>query len=110
MLLNFDQLPSTALTQFKGGEGVIEGRIHTDDMGKILRLTLPVGASIGLHTHDTSCEVVYILSGSGTCLDDGAEVAITAGDCHYCPKGHNHSIRNTGTEPLVLLGIVPELP
>ena len=110
MLLNFDQMPITTLAQFKGGDGVIEGRIHTDAMCKILRLTLPVGASIGLHTHDTSCEMVYILSGNGTCLDDGAEISISAGDCHYCPKGHSHSIRNTGTEPLVLLGIVPELP
>ena len=110
MFLNFDEMAPAVLEHFKGGDGTLEGRIHTDEMGKILRLTLPAGASIGVHTHDTSCEVVYILAGQGVCLDDGTEVPIAAGDCHYCPKGHSHSIRNTGTQPLVLLGIVPELP
>ena len=41
------------------------------------------------------------------CLDDGAEVAVYPGLCHYCPQGRSHSVVNTGTEPLVILGIVP---
>ena len=65
------------------------------------------GASIGLHTHSGNCEIVYVLSGSGQCIDDGAEYPISAGVCHYCPEGHTHSIRNTGGEPLELLGVLP---
>ena len=63
--------------------------------------------SIGLHTHHGNCEIVYVLSGSGQCIDDGAEYPISAGVCHYCPEGHTHSIRNTGGEPLELLGVLP---
>ena len=37
----------------------------------------------------------------------GAEVPVGPGLCHYCPRGHSHSVVNTGTEPLVILGIVP---
>ena len=40
-------------------------------------------------------------------LDDGVEAAVYPGLCHYCPQGHSHSVVNTGTEPLVILGIVP---
>ena len=76
-------------------------------MGKILRLTLQPGSSIGLHIHEVSCEIMYFLSGTGVCLDDGAEVPVGPGLCHYCPRGHSHSVVNTGTEPLVILGIVP---
>ena len=49
---------------------------------------------------------MYFLSGTGVCLDDGAEVPVGPGLCHYCPRGHSHSVVNTGTEPLVILGIV----
>ena len=98
MTLDFDRMPSLVQPRFKGGQGEAETRIFQDDMGKILRLT---------HTHEDSCEIMYFLSGTGVCLDDGAEVPVGPGLCHYCPRGHSHSVVNTGTEPLVILGIVP---
>ena len=120
MTLDFDRMPSLVQPRFKGGQGEAETRIFQDDMGKILRLTLQPGSSIGLHTHEDSCEIMYFLSGTGVCLDDGAdtadfrrllddgaEVAVYPGLCHYCPQGRSHSVVNTGTEPLVILGIVP---
>ena len=93
MTLDFDRMPSLVQPRFKGGQGEAETRIFQDDMGKILRLTLQPGSSIGLHTHEDSCEIMYFLSGTGL--------------CPYCPRGHSHSVVNTGTEPLVNLGIVP---
>lgn len=110
MTLHFDDMPSLLQPHFKGGTGAAETRIFSDEMGRILRLTLPAGASIGLHTHTDSCEVMYFLSGSGICIDDGVEVPVSPGLCHYCPRGHSHSVLNTGTEPLVILGIVPHMP
>lgn len=109
MILNFDEMPALAMQHFKGGEGTLDARIHEDDAGKVLRLTLPQGASIGPHTHMGSCEVIYVLAGSGQCLDDEAEYPIRTGMCHYCPEGHCHSIVNTSAEPLILLGVVPKL-
>ena len=58
-----------------------------DGMGRILTLTLPVGSSIGLHTHEGNCEIIHVLSGSGVCHDDGQDVALRAGMTHYCRRG-----------------------
>ena len=51
MTLDFDRMPSLVQPRFKGGQGEAETRIFQDGMGKILRLTLQPGSSIGLHTH-----------------------------------------------------------
>ena len=32
------------------------------------------------------------------------------GACHYCPKGHAHSLQNTGPLPLEFFAVVPEEP
>ncbi len=113
MIIDFDQIPVQPIAHFKGGEGEVLTRMHTDEMGKIGRLTLPAGTSIGLHTHETSAEVMYFLSGHGIILEDGAPngepIAVSAGMCCYCPKGQSHSLINNGTEPLTLLVVVPEL-
>lgn len=110
MILDFHSLSPAVVPHFKGGEG--EAQVRTaisDGMGRILTLTLPVGSSIGLHTHTGNCEVIYILSGSGQCIDDDTQYPVAAGMCHYCPEGHTHSIVNTGDTPLELLGVLPHV-
>ena len=87
----------------------VDDLVHGYGVGRILTLTLPVGSSIGLHTHTGNCEIIHVLSGSGVCHDDGTDVPLTAGMTHYCPEGHTHGIDNTGAEPLVLLGILPDV-
>ena len=63
---------------------------------------------MGLHTHEGDCEIIYILSGTGKALmDDGSE-EVRPGVCHYCPKGHRHSLINTGTEDLVFFAVIPK--
>ena len=111
MTIDFDKLPEQLIPHFKGGEGTVQARMHIDAMGKIARLTLPAGASIGLHTHETSAEMIYVLSGSGIVLEDNADnpAPMVPGTCHYCPQGHTHSLINNGTEPLVVLAVIPEL-
>lgn len=111
MILHFDDIAPAVMPHFKGGDG--EAHVRTavsDTMGRVLTLTLPVGASIGLHTHTGNCEIIHVLSGSGICRDDGVEVPLAAGMTHYCPEGHSHGIRNTGAEPLVLLAVLPDVP
>lgn len=108
MILDFTSMAANTVPGFKGGEGeAIVRKFDDPRMGAVVRITLPQGASIGLHTHSGNCEIVYVLSGNGQCIDDGAEYPISAGMFHYCPKGHTHSIRNTGGEPLELLGVLP---
>ena len=108
MKLDFAAIPETVVPHFKDGEGEAHVRQFTDEpMGKVVQLTLPAGSSIGLHRHTGNCEIIYVVSGEGICTDDGEEYSISAGSRTYCPEGHTHGIRNTGTDPLVLFGVLP---
>ena len=69
MILDFNTIPANAVPHFKGGEGeAIVRKFDDPRMGAVVRLTLPVGSSIGLHTHTGNCEVIYILSGSASTM------------------------------------------
>ena len=107
MLLDIFNMDPKPMAHFKGGEGEALVRMHADDMGKVAQITLPVGASIGYHTHEDSYEVIYVLSGSGTCYDGDQVYPVSAGMVQYCPQHEGHSIVNTGTEDLRLLGVIP---
>jgi len=107
MLISFDAMPAVTVPHFKGGDKEALVRKYEDENGKILILTLEPEASIGFHIHETSSEMIYVLSGSGTVTGDGAPEALRPGLCHYCPKGHGHSIRNDGAEDLVMFAVVP---
>ena len=45
--------------------------------------------------------------GTGKVLCDGVYEPLSAGSCHYCPKGHNHSLMNDSEEDLTFFAIVP---
>lgn len=110
MTLDLRSIEPAVVPHFKGGAGeALVRTVFSDEMGRVVSLTLPVGASIGLHTHTGNCEVITVLSGSGVCHDGGTDVALTPGMVHYCPEGHTHGIDNTGAEPLVLLGVLPDM-
>lgn len=107
MKIDFNSMEPAVIPHFKDGEGETYARLHTDELGKIMRGTLPPGASIGLHVHDTSSEIVYILSGTGKVLYDGGYETVGPGDCHYCPKGHAHSLINDSDVPLEFFAVIP---
>ncbi|MBQ2062666.1 MAG: cupin domain-containing protein [Oscillospiraceae bacterium] len=109
MTIDYKDIPLQILPRFKGGEGENRARLRTDEYGKIMHGTLPPGSSIGLHTHEGSYEVIYILAGSGVCLDDGAEIPVRPGTVNLCLPGHSHSIINTGEEDLVLFAVIPNV-
>ena len=107
MIIEFDKLEETRLPQFKGGEGDTIARMREDELGKIMYGRLEPGSSIGFHKHETNSEIIYILSGTADFLyDDGTEQT-RAGGCHYCPKGHSHSMINNGDVDLVFFAVVP---
>ena len=108
MKINFNTIQRIAKPNFKGGEKEYNVKMFSDDMNKIMDGLLVPGASIGLHTHDTSSEIIFITSGSGKAIYDGTEERLSAGDCHYCPKGHEHTLINDGTADLTFLAVVPE--
>lgn len=107
MLINFDQIPETVIPHMRGGEGQVASHMHVDGDNKIMKGLLAPGCTIGLHTHDTSSEIIYILSGKGMVLCDGEYEPLAAGDCHYCPKGHAHSLINDSGAILEFFAVVP---
>ena len=107
-MINFNDIETSILPHFKGGEGEMHAEIYADDLNKILRVRLPRGCTIGQHTHDTSSEIIFIISGIGKSILDGKEETLTPGICHYCPKGSSHCMINTGDEDLVFYAVVPQ--
>ena len=107
MLLNFDQIEEKVIPKMRGGEGEMITRMFVNEDTKIMRGRLTPGSTIGLHTHDTSSEIICILSGTGKVLCDGSYEPLSAGSVHYCPKGHEHSLINDGTEDLEILAMIP---
>ncbi len=110
MLIDFAAMEEQIIPHMRGGEKEAAMRIHTDAMGKIMKGRLIPGASIGLHTHETNSEIIYVLEGTGKVLCDGAYEPLAAGSCHYCPKGHAHSLINDSAADLVFFAVVPEQP
>ncbi len=107
MIINFDTIEETSIPNFYGGNKEVRACMQVDGAVKIMRGILAPGASIGLHTHETSSEILYALEGAATVLFDGTDERLDAGMCHYCPKGHSHSLINSGTSDLVFLAVVP---
>ena len=107
MLLNFDQIEEKVIPKMRGGEGEMITRMFVNEDTKIMRCCLTPGSTIGLHTHETDSEMIFILSGAGKVLCDGEYEPLSAGSVHYCPKGHAHSLINDGDEDLEILAMIP---
>lgn len=124
MIIDFNKMDVTVLPNFKGGEKEFAANMFFDGTNRIFKGRLIPGATIGMHTHEDSCEVIFILEGHGTIVEiaptcescDAGESApaqetatpVGSGDCLYCPKGHTHSLRNTSAEgDLVFYAVVP---
>ena len=108
MTIDYPTAEVQVFPQFKGGEKEMRAAMFFDGRTRILKGRLAPGASIGLHRHDTSCEVMYFLEVSGRVLLDGVEERVHADMVHYCPKGSSHTLLNDGTVDLVFVGVVPE--
>lgn len=108
MHIKFDEIKETELKEFYGGEGELIANMYVDDKNKILRGKLEAGSSIGLHKHAPSSEIIFILSGKGKAICNGEEERLSAGDCHYCPKGSEHCLVNDGEEDLLFYAVVPQ--
>ncbi|MBQ0035265.1 MAG: cupin domain-containing protein [Bacteroidales bacterium] len=109
MILDFPNLPMESFPAFKGGEKELSAQMFFDGVNRILHGVLIPGASIGMHTHETNSEVIFVVAGHGTIIEDGEPHFIHIGQCTYCPKGHTHSLVNTSEEEdLEFYAVVPE--
>ena len=61
------------------------------------------GQSVTPHHHREIEEVYYIVEGRGVMTVGDEQREIAAGDAVFIPRGHRHTLANTGTEPIKLL-------
>lgn len=108
MIIDFHSIPETIIPHMRDGEKEVHAHMFTDSQNKIMKGRLIPGASIGMHTHESSCEIIYVLSGNGKILYDDDCEFLSPGSCHYCPKGHSHSLINSGESDLEFFAVVPE--
>ena len=66
-------------------------------------------ACAGMHRHEGTAEIIYVVSGEGVMSVEGGEEILRPGDVHYCPEGSAHSFRNDREEPLEFFAVVPTL-
>lgn len=108
MLIDFREMKEITMPGMNQGTGTMAAKFYMDEQGKIIPFSIHPGGSIGLHKHETSDDINYVLSGEGKAICDGQEERLCPGTCHICKKGSEHSIENTGEEDLVLLTVVME--
>lgn len=108
MIIDFNAMKEITVPGMNNGTGEMTVKMFMDGQGKVIPCRIHPGGSIGVHPHETSDDINYIISGAGKAVCDGEEELLKAGTCHICRKGSEHSITNTGDEDLVLLTVVVE--
>lgn len=106
MIINFKDITPIVVDNMRGGEGNVQLVKFADELNSIVRITIKQNCSIGLHTHETDQEIIYVIKGCGKCLEDGVEYDLYPGLANYCAKGKNHSIRNPYEEDLELFAVI----
>lgn len=98
-----------------GGQGTVFGQFaftRNDAqpdwvMKEVGWMTLEPGCSIGLHRHDSNEDAYIIVSGTGVFIDsEGRETPVERGDATIARNGDSHALKNTGSEPLVFIGVI----
>ena len=64
------------------------------------------GGHTPMHSHPWEHEMFYH-SGQGEVFCEGKWTPVEAGSVVFVPPGEAHQVRNTGTQPLVLVCLVP---
>lgn len=108
MMINFNGVSEKTIPNMNNGTGEMTAKMYMGENVKIISCSIHKGGSIGSHFHSTSDDINYVISGTGQAICNGTEEELTAGVCHVCPKGSEHSIINTGDDDLVLITIVVE--
>ena len=87
-------------TLVKRADVSVEGREAV-----VARVEIAPGILAGRHTHPGD-EISYVLEGEGELLIDGQPpLKVKAGDAFIIPKGVIHDARNTGSQPMKLVGV-----
>jgi mannose-6-phosphate isomerase-like protein (cupin superfamily) len=111
MIIRRDEMKTEAKEKMRGGDGVtsITHLVNCENeknVRMLAEITLPPGASIGYHRHDSETEYFFIVSGNGTVNDNGKDTPVKAGDAAIAGGGACHSISNTSDAPLKFHAVI----
>lgn len=93
------QLPGRVWVKLVGPE---DGGCQNMVLGVV---TFPPGADPGSHTHEREEEIIYVIAGSGETKAGGRIFPLEPGVAVYTEPGLEHGVKNTGTEPLILISV-----
>ena len=111
MVIHRNEMKVEEREHLRDGEGILQ-MTHLLDCSNeknvklLAEFSINPGCSIGYHKHDSETEYYFILSGSATVNDNGKEVQVKQGDSVITGNGDFHSIKNTGSVPLVFLAAI----
>lgn len=71
MLIDFIQMNAVTISNLNGGDGEVSAKMSVQKNGKIMLAKLPAGTSIGMHTHETSDDINYVIRGVGKAVCAG---------------------------------------
>jgi len=82
---------------------LIDRTTSTIERCSLAEEVLPVGAKIAPHHHLLTEEIYYILRGTGS-MTVGSDIRrVSVGDAVFIPRGHVHTLENTGSEPMTIM-------
>jgi quercetin dioxygenase-like cupin family protein len=90
---------TTTLVHLADGSAMRNARL-------LAEITLPPGASIGEHSHDSETEYYIVLSGKGVVVDDGRPKDIGPGDVVSTGGGASHSIAAAPDSALTFIAVI----
>lgn len=76
--------------------------ISTGNHSQLVLMSLLVGEDIGEETHQTSDQILFIITGDGEAVLNGETTQISKHSVIFVPSGTQHNIKNTGNEPIKL--------
>ena len=112
MVRRANELGVTLEPHLKGGKGTtrVVNILEKDRMfgtGRLFGVSIiPVGGSIGQHTHSGDFETYYILKGKAKVNDNGTEYILEPGDMTQCKDGDFHAIENIGDCDLEYIAVI----
>ena len=112
MIKRRDEMSITLEPNLKGGKGTtrVLNILEKDEMhgtGRLFGISMiPVGGSIGQHTHAGDFETYYILEGKALVNDNGNIQELGPGDMTHCKDGDFHSIENIGDVELRYVAVI----
>ena len=107
MRINFNDIEISELQNYKDGIGKTYSKIVLEGNKKIMLHTIKKGCSIGFHTHENCSEMIFILNGNPTIIEnDGLSYVASRNEVIILKPGEGHAIKNDTDEDVEIFTVV----